>query len=444
MASSSGTGVAAVAGWLLAAMLVLVPAAELELVSIWPGAVAGWMAALLLWPRIPRRQKRQAVVLAVLGLAGLVFAAWQGAPAQAHKVASQNHLILCMLAGVTFLRLVSMPAIASGETERLPRGRGALMRTLAGVHAFGAVINLSAVVVIGDRLTRAEPMTTRMALLLSRGFTCAVFYSPFFGGTALALTLAEGARLSVVVACGLPLALAGLGFAAWDATRGPTEELDNARGYPTDFRSLRVPAMLAVGILVTHALWPAVSVLTLIAWTAPLLVWVILAAGSAGGVERRLHAACATTGQHVSTRLPEMSGELILFLAAGLLASGLTALFGALGGWLPVTHLDGTTATAILALTVLAGMAGLHPVIALSTAASVLAPTGPRPDLLAVMFVMSWGIGTAVSPMAVTHLTMQGRYGIDAWQFPRRNLGYGATMLVLAALVLHLLDAALG
>jgi len=195
--------------------------------------------------------------------------------------------------------------------------------------------------------------------------------------------------------------------------------------------------LLAVSVLVAHAVWPRVSVLIVIAWLAPLLVVVILWARG-GVVETR--AALLT---HVQQRLPEMRGELALFLAAGVLASGLTATFGAFGGWLPVERLDGTSATLIMLGTVLAGTVGLHPVIALTTAASVLAPTNPPPDLLAVMFCMSWGLGTAVSPMAVTHLTMQGRYGVDAWMFPRANAGYGLLMLVLGSLGLHLLDAAL-
>ena len=425
------------AGWLMAAMILLLPAHALGWVATAPASLGGWLAALLLWPDLRRSQKRQVAILAGLGVAGLVFALARGGDVPWDRVIAQNHLILAMLAAVSFLRLVAMPALAPGDSERLPQGFGAMLRTLAGTHLFGAVINLSAVVVIGDRLSRAGAMDARAALLISRGFTSAVYYSPFFGGTALALTLAEGARLAVVVAVGLPLALVGLGYAAWDARRRDPERLRGFRGFPTDLRSLAVPLMLAVGVLGTHLAWPSVSVLVVIAWLAPLLVALLL--WWRGG---RREATRSLLG-HVQRRLPEMRGELALFLAAGVLASGLTATFGAFGGWLPVERLDGTSATVIMLLTVLAGTVGLHPVIALTTAASVLAPTAPSPDLLAVMFVLSWGLGTAVSPMAVTHLTMQGRYGIDAWMFPRSNVGYGLLMMVLGSVALHLLDAAL-
>ncbi len=426
------------AGWLLASMVIVLPAHAIGWFPSLPAALPGWMAALLLWSALAVAQRRQVAVLAGLGIAGLVFAAARGVPLDLARIALQNHLILSMLAAVSFLRLVALPDLAEGESDRLPRGPAAMLRTLVGVHLFGAVINLSAVVVMGDRLARAGAMNPNTALLLSRGFTCAVYYSPFFGGTALALTLAEGARLGVLVAVGLPLAIIGLGFAAWDARRRDPRKLEDFVGYPTDLRSLFVPLLLASGVLAAHLVWPRVSVLTVIAWVAPLLVGTLL------GVRAGAREAAVGMLAHVQQRLPEMRGELALFLAAGVLASGLTATFSAFGDWLPFERLDGTSATVIMLMTVLAATVGLHPVIGLTTAASVLAPTNPPPDLLAVMFVLSWGLGTAVSPMAVTHLTMQGRYGVDAWMFPRANVGYGLLMMVLASLALHALDAALG
>ena len=425
------------AGWLLASMVLLVPLHGLGVLGSTPAAVPGWLAVVLLWSALSLSQRRQVMVLAGLGMAGLVFAASRGVTLDPARILLQNHLILSMLAAVSFLRLVAMPTLAEGERDLLPRGPAAMLRTLAGVHLFGAVINLSAVVVIGDRLARGGAMNANAALLLSRGFTSAVYYSPFFGGTALALTLAEGARLGVLVATGLPLALVGLAYAAWDARRRDPHALRDFDGFRTDPRSLLVPLLLAVGVLAVHLLWPRVPVLTVIAWVAPLLVACLL--WQRGGPRE----AAAGMFAHVQLRLPEMRGELALFLAAGMLASGLTATFDAFGGWLPFDRLDGGSATLIMLLTVLAGTVGLHPVIGLTTAASVLAPTHPPPDLLAVMFVLSWGLGTAVSPMSVTHLTMQGRYGIDAWMFPRANLGYGVLMLVLGSLALHALDAAL-
>jgi hypothetical protein len=62
---------------------------------------------------------------------------------------TQNTALLGMLAAVSFLRLLRTPEAGSAG---LPKGRGALWRTLGAVHVLGAVINLSAVFIMADRI----------------------------------------------------------------------------------------------------------------------------------------------------------------------------------------------------------------------------------------------------------------------------------------------------
>ena len=59
-----------------------------------------------------------------------------------------------MLASITLLRLLT-PPLREDEAE-LPRGAGTYLRSMLGVHAFGAVINISAVIIMADRLTRTS------------------------------------------------------------------------------------------------------------------------------------------------------------------------------------------------------------------------------------------------------------------------------------------------
>ena len=75
------------------------------------------------------------------------------------------------------------PGVA--HEPELPRGAGTYLRSMLGVHAFGAVINISAVIIMADRLTRTAPLTLPQAQLLSRSFTAVAFYSPFIGGVAV-------------------------------------------------------------------------------------------------------------------------------------------------------------------------------------------------------------------------------------------------------------------
>ena len=146
-------------------------------VSLLPAGILGWTAALLLSYRLGQRQRRQSAWLIGLGLAGMIWGVLQGMPLRLDQALASNQGLVGLLAAVSFLRLVTRPG-GTGDSEPLPRGRRALWRTLLGVHLFGAVINLSTVVILGDRMTSHGPLGRRRALALTRGFAAAAFWSP--------------------------------------------------------------------------------------------------------------------------------------------------------------------------------------------------------------------------------------------------------------------------
>ena len=396
----------------------------------WPSGLAGWLAGMLLWRRISFGQRIQVAVISGLGLVAVVWGWYRGGPIDGVKLLYQNHALLAMLAAVTFLRLVSLPE--ASQSEDIPRGWPAYLRTLIGIHFFGAAINLSAVAIFGDRLAKGDTIDQRTAILISRGFSSVSLWSPFFAGMAVVLTYSRGAELPVLIAIGMPLAVCGLLFTFAEAVRLDPRRLAEFSGYPVHFQSLWVPGLLAAGVLLTHGFLPQWSILTVISLVAPVLTYLILLQR----LDRRR--AGAAMRQHVYTRLPNMSGELLLFLAAGVLAVGLTSVFASFGDWLPFTALTGPTASLTLLVLVALAAIGIHPIISVSAVAASFAPINPDPTLLAMVFLMTWGIGVASSPLSGTHLLIQGRFGIEGWRFFRWNLSYCLFLLLLGSVILHL------
>jgi hypothetical protein len=82
---------------------------------------------------------------------------------------------------------------------------------------------------------------------------------------------------------------------------------------------------------------------------------------------------------------------------------------------------------------------GIHPVISIATAGGLLAPLEPDPNLLGMVFLMSWALGVTMSPFSGMHLAMQGRYGIDSYRFLGWNWRFALFVLAvdLAALFLY-------
>lgn len=415
-------------------MMLLAVAHELwKPLPLWLAGMVGWFAAVLLWRRLIPRQRLPIALLLAIGGLGLAWGATHQRPGLVPQAMAQNSSLIAMLVAVTFLQLVAM-ADGAGE-EELPRGRRALWRTLLGVHLFGGVINISTVMIMGDRIATGLRLTREQVMALSRGFSAAAFWSPFWAAMATALTFAPGASFLNLFAVGVPFAVLAL-FISWrELTSEACGRGEGFRGYPMHLNALAVPISLAVGVIMVHELIPGWSVLTGVTVLAPLASAALLIGRSGPG------AALQGLGRHVATRLPAMAGELTLFLAAAVFATGLGAVLAAAGPGLPFQRFGGFEAGIVLVLMAALSAVGIHPIISAAMASAWLNPVNPDQNLLAMVFLMAWGIGVACNPLSGLALSLQGRYGISGRQFLRWNLGYGLKMVLAGVIVLWLYAA---
>ena len=388
----------------------------------------GWGAGLLLAWNISGIQRLQSLLMLSAGGIGLLWGLLASGTARFEQAVVANQAMLAMLASVSFLRLITLPS--TGDDEHLPTGRAALWRTLFGVHFFGAVINLSTVMIVGDRQSRNRPLSPLQATLLSRGFAMAANWSPFFAAMGIALTNAPGASLAVVSLTGLPVAMLALAFSAWQFEK--LFDVREFRGYPLNFQALWIPGLLALAVMLIHNRYPDLSILTLISSLSLLLTVAVMLA-------RHRRRAIPGMAEFVTEGLPRMSGELVLFLSAGVLAAGISTGVAASGVDLTPEVFGATEASLLLIAMVLLSLVGIHPVISVTTASGLILPISPDPDLLAMTFLMTWATGVCISPFSGLSLAIQGRYGINAFNFPKWNGLFVLLLLALDILVLHLM-----
>ena len=397
----------------------------------WPAGVAAWGAAILLWPKLDRRQRRLVGLLIAIGVLALCWSTVRGAPAYWLGALTQNNALLGMLVGVSFLQLLSL----ANATESLPKGRRALWQTLLATHFLGAAINLSAVFMIADRIGPKGVPRGEQAALLVRSFLSAAMWSPFFAAVAVAITYAPGASQAGVLAWGLPFAVLLLVLAGRRLERELPEGGREFVGYPMRPGALAAPLVLAVGVGLMHLWFPSWSALAIITIVAPLIAVVatLWRSGLFAGTDRVV--------QQARSRLPAMSGELALFLAAAVFASGLRSLMASTSLGMPFDSVGPLQAALLLALMIGFAMIGIHAVISISIVSAWTAPLSPDPVLMATVYCMSWAIGLAVSPLSGIHLALQGRYGLSAVSLARLNAKYGLMAYGLAALWLLAIGA---
>lgn len=404
------------AAWLLCAMSLIALLHGMQTgVPAWLAGIAAWGAAVAVWPRLDRRQRRFVLILVALGAVALALAVWLGASPNWTGLLTQNTALLGMLVAVSFLHLA---APVDETSQSLPRGRRALWQTLASVHVFGAVINMSMVFIAAERIASAGRLSPQQAATIARSFLAAALWSPFFAAMAVALTYAPGARLAEVALAGVPLALGVLWLAGWSVLRLGGDVAAGFVGFPMHPASLWLPLVLTLAVVAGHAGLPGWTSLAIIS-AAALLISVVAALvmyGLSGGGER--------VAAHAGRRLPTMSGELLLFLAAGVFATGLQALMQARVAWMPFDHFGPMQAAIVLAVMIALAAMGIHAVVTIVIASAWLMPLAPDPLLLAMVFLMAWGIGLSVNPMAGVHLSLQGRFGLSALALARDNVRY--------------------
>ncbi|RKF15610.1 hypothetical protein DBZ36_14580 [Alginatibacterium sediminis] len=374
--------------------------------------ICAWLVIVFAWPILGSSAKKQAIVLSGVGLLCLALALMRGADPDIYSLFSSNLALLAMLSAVTFLALANVEQ----SDEILPRGEKGFWSTFASAHFLGAVINLSVVLVIGDRLQRAGKLSDEQTMLLIRFYCAAAFWSPFFIASGVALTYAPGSQWLDIALPGFLLVLPVLLLSRWQM-RGP--DLNQYQGFPLQRNSLFMPMTLALAVVVGHAYFDKVSMLTLISCLAP------MAAISFARRPRR-----TKLKSFVDERLGNLSSQYVVFLAAGLFSGGISALLSTFA----VSELINTTEFSQLHFAVaslcmlLIGVLGIHPVISIALASPILLEMNAEAAQMAFLFLSVWGTATACSPLSGIGLTMVGRYQVPPKKIIRLQLPFLLTM----------------
>ena len=365
-----------------------------------------WGFAISSFRLLAHRSLIQSMALIGVGLASLGFSLLEGASAPLYQLINSNTQLLAMLAAVSFLSLIATPSKRS-KKRALPVGKKGLISTLASGHFFSAIINVSALLIIAEKLNESRKIDTRAASMLTINFAMCALWSPFFAAMAYTLSLVPNMQMLAVMSVGAPMGLISLAMLYW-LHRAPESKLT---GYPLKGRNLVLPALLAVTVIIAHEVWPTIAITQIIAICAPLLVIIVLLSE---GRTNQLHS-------HITNRLPNMHNEITLFLAAGVFAIGLGALFKVMPPWLPFTHYGPLEACLTLGCCLVAARLGVHVIMIMAVTAPLLLTLEPNPNLLAMTFLAAWGLGSAINPVSGTLLVMQGNYHIKGSQIARAN-----------------------
>jgi hypothetical protein len=387
-----------------------------------------WLAGIILFFDLAVKQKKIILTIATFAIMSWLVAWQTGEIAHIDKAFSANQLMIVMLIGVQFLQLVALPV--DKKAKALPTGVKAFVRTYLGVHFFGSVINLSAVLLVADRMVKEAQLSMNQLKLLTRAFTSGAHWSPFFAAFAAALVFTPEASLPIVMGVGFGLAVLAFLITFFEAKANKQEGIEEFIGYPVRFEALWLPVGLVILVALAHYAFPAVSVLILIAMCSLLLslVVLLLRQGLSKGGMGFIH--------YGVNRLPQMKNELLLFLIAGVFGSGLAAALDGLSIAIPFQHFDGFVASVILLWMFVLAILGVHPVISIAVIGHWIISIEPNQTLLAITFLMAWAIGVSASPISGINLALHGRYGASGQQIFKWNIAYASKLYLFDCVIL--------
>ena len=190
---------------------------------------------------------------------------------------------------------------------------------------------------------------------------------------------------------------------------------------------LALPVSLAALVLIAHFGMPSISVIVLVSITSVVMTLIIAA----------LKAKLSKVTHHIQDGLADSSGEVSLFLAAAVLATGISALLGATELNLTPNQFGPFEASVTLCILIGLAMIGVHPVTSNLITGTLLMPVVTDANLLGMTLLFAWSLGVTVSPLSGSQIPLQARYGVRARDLMQANLPYLAVMLPVCFGVLY-------
>jgi hypothetical protein len=419
-----------ISGFILLSSLIL---SLLSAITSWqtliiPASLFSWIAALLLLPYTTLARAKVSIILFAIGLALFGIAWISGFQIDLIRAFSINQIMLTLLMSVNYLKLVALPE--NEDKKSLPKGKISFITTFFGVHAFGSVINLSAILLAADRLFRHSSLKHIQYTMLTRAFATDALWSPFFVAFAAAIIYAPQASFTTILVGGSALVLIAF-FITYYEFRN---QMDDFVGYPISLQSLIVPVILALCVWLSHLIWPEIRVIVFVSAFSFILTLLFIP------LRYQKESFIKKFITHTKTELPKLKTELTLFLAAGFFGASVSTLLEGFHLDFPVQTFTPFVASIILFIMVGISLVGIHPIISIAVIGGWLGPMELNQTLLAMTFLISWSLSICTSPVSGLNLALASRYNIAPMTIFKANYKYAIKLYFVSILILYGVD----
>jgi hypothetical protein len=353
-----------------------------------------------------------------------------------------------------FAPLYGIPVRLPEYVEALKRFYEVKLRSKTGLFAgtqlltqiIGVFINVGSIPVV-FQMVFMKPrggMSLVLANALNRGFSGAIFWSPYFAAMTLVTSALRLTWLSILPYM-LGLAILSL-VVSWTVdfrelrhaeTDQPQQELVAKRGtaaFPLGLGMYLTAAIIVILVLERMVKLPMVLLICMTAVVFP-LIWCTIKKSTAvyrDGFKN-----------HLAVTFPALQKEITLFLAAGFFSGSIgTTGFGSAGpallGHIPLP-LSFTFSVFTVALIAGTSIIGLHPIVPVTILAGGIDPLSMQitPSCFAVLLLGSWGLSNPISPASAVNNLLAGLLKKTVFEVAAPNYKFAGCMAI--ALIIYLM-----
>ncbi len=393
-----------------------------------------WSFIAIEFTRLTKKQRTPVVALMAAGSAFGVWAWWETGELDLFGLLDEHIKLAMLLTAVSFIRLATK-VHAGGKT----RGMKSFAATLGGMHLFSSVANFSSLFLFGDQVRQNQSNGAQLSplsyRLLTRGFSLAVFWSPFLSMIPLVLELVPGVEMSKVYPWALAIVAFGFAVTLIEARIRNHDDLTPYQGYPITLSSLALPVLLIATLLLVHQVLPDLPMLVIISTVAvavPLL-WILLLKGAAetGGKIQN----------HITEQLPNTRPEISLFLAAGFLAAGVKTCIAAGLISSPFGDTSALVASLVMLLIFAISCLGIHQFALVAIFAGLMAHNTVTPNQMAIAYMMGVSLAMSGSLFSGVNIIIHNQFKVPNRAMLRDNMPYSIIMLLFGTAILFTMEA---
>lgn len=375
-------------------------------------------AMMINYNMISKKTKNQSVIILIISIIIFLLKYLIDGKLDLHNLINFNLGIIVLLISVGMISSIN---VKSNINER----GGGLITTYLNINIIGAIINYASVIIFGDKISKNSKLKINEAILLSRAFASAGFWSPFFATSALAFNYSKGANQLLVLSVGSLVTFASIIYCYFE---DKYKYKNNFNYVSISVNNLLLPSVILILVLIFHYFFSNFKFVDSIVLVCPVIyifyiLFKIYFYRNLGGYKDILN-------NYYNSRLVNHSSEILLFTSIGFFVCSLMNLVELFNFDLSFLIFNNVTAIIFVVIVSLLSLIGIHPILSISFLYGVFSGRVSNANLLAITIIFSWALSSTLGPLSAQNLGIQTKFNVNSTDITKGNIFYTLYLMV--------------